>query len=68
MTPPLLFPNQNHPVNRPVLLLSQLGIYLLWLEQSFCVPKYSSPSFLISKAKRSNFLVVPPEILRETFS
>lgn len=33
---------------------------------SFCVPKYSSPSVLIWKAKRSNFLVVPSEIFRET--
>lgn len=30
--------------------------------------KYSSPSVLIWKAKGSNFLVVPPEILRETVS
>lgn len=69
LTPPLLFPNPSHLINGATLLLPQFRIYLLWLqEQSFRVPKYSSPSVLIWKAKRSNFLVVPPEILRETVS
>lgn len=63
----------KHPtINRPVWVLYQLGIYLLWLEQNFCVSKYSSPSvrtvqlsygstfwfFWIWKAKRGYFLVV----------